>query len=66
MMEVCVEHGAANVTVAHVVERAGVSRRTFYEIFDDREIAFSRRSRRGSHASPRYVLDAYDPDATVG
>jgi AcrR family transcriptional regulator len=29
------ESGAANVTVANVVERAGVSRRTFYELFDD-------------------------------
>ncbi len=29
--------GAANVTVAHVVARSGVSRRTFYELFEDRE-----------------------------
>ena len=31
--QVACERGTANVTVAHVVERAGVSRRTFYEIF---------------------------------
>lgn len=31
------EQGAANVTVAQIVERAGVSRRTFYEIFGDAE-----------------------------
>jgi AcrR family transcriptional regulator len=31
------ELGAANVTVANVVERAGVSRRTFYELFSDCE-----------------------------
>jgi AcrR family transcriptional regulator len=31
------ERGAGNVTVARVVTRAGVSRRTFYEIFDDCE-----------------------------
>ncbi|MGN6371906.1 MAG: TetR family transcriptional regulator [Solirubrobacteraceae bacterium] len=31
------EHGAGNVTVAHIVERAGVSRRTFYELFRDGE-----------------------------
>jgi AcrR family transcriptional regulator/DNA-binding MarR family transcriptional regulator len=37
MIEVCAERGAAGVAVAHVVERAGVSRRTFYEIFDDGE-----------------------------
>ncbi len=37
MTEVTVEQAASNVTVAHVVERAGVSRRTFYEIFRDGE-----------------------------
>ena len=31
MVEVSAERGAGNVTVAHIVERAGVSRRTFYE-----------------------------------
>jgi AcrR family transcriptional regulator/DNA-binding MarR family transcriptional regulator len=40
MAEVCAEHGAGNVTVAHVVERAGVSRRTFYELFRDSEDCF--------------------------
>ncbi len=35
--EVVCERGAANVSVAHVVERSGVSRRTFYEQFSDRE-----------------------------
>ncbi|MFZ1154004.1 MAG: TetR family transcriptional regulator [Solirubrobacteraceae bacterium] len=34
------ERGAANVSVAHVVGRSGVSRRTFYEIFEDREDCF--------------------------
>ncbi len=34
------ERGAGKVSVAHVVERSGVSRRTFYEIFDDRESCF--------------------------
>ena len=34
------ERGAANVSVAHVVGRSGVSRRTFYEIFDDCEDCF--------------------------
>jgi AcrR family transcriptional regulator len=37
MAEVAAERGAANVTVAHVVARAGISRRTFYELFEDRE-----------------------------
>jgi AcrR family transcriptional regulator len=37
MVEVAAERGAGNVTVAHVVARSGVSRRTFYEHFEDRE-----------------------------
>jgi len=40
MIEACREHGAGAVTVAHVVSRAGVSRRTFYELFPDREACF--------------------------
>lgn len=34
------ERGTGNVTVAHVVARSGVSRRTFYELFEDREDCF--------------------------
>src|ERR1039457_4973608 len=34
------ERGAAGVTVADVVARSGVSRRTFYELFKDREDCF--------------------------
>jgi AcrR family transcriptional regulator len=37
LVEVVNERGAANVTVAHIVGRSGVSRRTFYEMFVDRE-----------------------------
>jgi AcrR family transcriptional regulator len=40
MQEVASERGAGNVTVAHVVARSGVSRRTFYELFEDREACF--------------------------
>jgi AcrR family transcriptional regulator len=40
MFDVATELGAANVSVAHVVERSGVSRRTFYEVFSDREDCF--------------------------
>lgn len=41
MFDVATEQGAANVSVAHVVERSGVSRRTFYETFSDREDCFA-------------------------
>jgi AcrR family transcriptional regulator len=40
LVDVVSEHGAANVTVAHIVARSGVSRRTFYELFEDREDCF--------------------------
>jgi AcrR family transcriptional regulator/DNA-binding MarR family transcriptional regulator len=40
LAQVCAEHGVANVTVGHIVECAGVSRRTFYELFSDREDCF--------------------------
>ena len=40
LVEVAREHGAARVTVAHVVARSGVSRRTFYEMFEDRDACF--------------------------
>ena len=40
MVDVVAERGAANVTVARVVTRSGVSRRTFYELFEDREDCF--------------------------
>ena len=63
MTEVSAEHGAANVTVAHVVERAGVSRRTFYEIFSDREECFLAAFDEGIVRARRYALDAYDPKA---
>jgi AcrR family transcriptional regulator/DNA-binding MarR family transcriptional regulator len=40
MVGVVAERGVSNVTVAHVVARSGVSRRTFYELFGDREECF--------------------------
>lgn len=40
MVEACDERGVGNVTVAHVVARAGTSRRTFYELYGDREECF--------------------------
>ena len=40
MVQEVSERGAANVSVGHVVGRSGVSRRTFYEIFDDLEGCF--------------------------
>ncbi len=59
MVEVCVERGAANVTVAHVVARSGVSRRTFYELFADREQCFLAALDAALESASAYVLPAY-------
>jgi AcrR family transcriptional regulator/DNA-binding MarR family transcriptional regulator len=64
MVEECAERGAGNVTVAHIVARAGVSRRTFYELFDDREDCFIGAFQDGITRAGRYVLDGYDPGAS--
>jgi AcrR family transcriptional regulator len=63
MVEESAERGVVNVTVAHVVNRAGVSRRTFYEIFGDREACFIAAFDDGVALASRYVLDGYDPHA---
>jgi AcrR family transcriptional regulator len=60
MVEVSAEHGAANVTVLHIVERAGVSRRTFYELYSDREDCFIDAVDEALTRASRYVLDNYD------
>ena len=51
MAQVVAERGYPATTVADVVERAGVSRRTFYEQFADKEACF---------------LAAYDVGLTAG
>lgn len=40
MAQIASEQGLAGATVARVVARAGVSRRTYYELFEDREACF--------------------------
>lgn len=60
MVEACAEYGSASVTVAHVVERAGVSRRTFYELYRDREQCFLATFDDGIERASRYVLEDYD------
>jgi AcrR family transcriptional regulator len=60
MVELVAEHGAASVTVAHVVARSGVSRRTFYEVFSDREDCFLAAFDEAIHQLASVVLSAYD------
>lgn len=61
MAEVVSERGATDVAVAHVVERAGVSRRTFYEIFADREDCFLAAFREAIARASRYVSAGCNP-----
>jgi AcrR family transcriptional regulator/DNA-binding MarR family transcriptional regulator len=56
--EAC-ERGAGSVTVAHVVARSGVSRRTFYELFTDRDDCFLAAFEQVLTIASGRVLDAY-------
>jgi AcrR family transcriptional regulator/DNA-binding MarR family transcriptional regulator len=60
MTEVASERGAGNVTVAHVVAYSGVSRRTFYELFEDREACFLAAFDDAARQIEARVLPAYD------
>src|SRR5487761_588252 len=60
MVGVACEQGLAGATVAQVVARAGVSRRTFYELFDDREDCFLAALDEGVARIAERVLPAYE------
>ncbi len=64
MVEVVLERGAGEVSVAHVVARAGVSRRTFYEIFTDREDCFVAALDDALARVAAVVVPAYEREAT--
>jgi AcrR family transcriptional regulator len=59
MVQEVSERGAANVSVGHVVGRSGVSRRTFYEIFEDREDCFLAAFDEALQHSEAVVVPAY-------
>jgi len=59
MALVASERGSANASVAHVVARAGVSRRTFYELFEDREACFLAAFDQAVQRGAEVVLPAY-------
>ena len=58
MARAVAEKGYARATVADVVSRAGVSRKTFYEQFDDKEDCFLAAYRTGSQYVGRDLLSA--------
>lgn len=53
------DRGAGDVTVAEVVQRAGVSRRTFYEAFDDCEHCLLAAFDDGIERAAEHVVSAY-------
>ena len=61
MIDVVSERSRANATVAHVVARSGVSRRTFYEVFEDFEDCFLAALDQTVAQASEYVLGAYNP-----
>jgi AcrR family transcriptional regulator len=63
MVAVASEQGVGYASVSRVVARSGVSRRTFYEQFEDREDCFIAAVDVGVARASRCVLDLYDPGA---
>lgn len=61
MIDVVSERSRASSTVAHVVSRSGVSRRTFYEVFEDFEDCFVAAFDQSIERAREYVLLGYDP-----
>ncbi len=63
MVRASAERGAASVTVADIVERARVSRRTFYDLFEDREDCFLAAFDDALARAERCVREVHDPRA---
>ena len=59
MVEVAAAEGYIGAAVAPVVERAGVSRRTFYELFEGREDCFLAAFEWGVSQARQVVIEAY-------
>lgn len=62
--DVAAGRGASNVSVAHIIERAGVSRRTFYEIFSHREDCLLAAFEDAVSCASERVLPAYQSGKT--
>lgn len=62
MFDVATERGAGDMSVAHVVERSGVSRRTFYEAFNDLEDCFLAAFEEALAFASRRVVPAYNSE----
>ncbi len=62
--DVAAERGAGAVSVAHIVARAGVSRRTFYDLFKDREDCFLAAFDEAVAQAARAAIPAYEGKST--
>jgi AcrR family transcriptional regulator len=62
MFDAATVRGAGSVTVAQVVERSGVSRRTFYEQFEDCEDCLLAAFERALSIASEDVLPAYEAE----
>lgn len=60
--DVVAQRGAGGVTVAHVVECSGVSRRTFYESFSDREDCLLAAFERALKLASDRVISAFESE----
>ena len=63
MIDTIAERGRAGATVAHVVSRSGVSRRTFYEVFEDFEDCFLAALDQSIARASEYVREVFEPEA---
>lgn len=59
LADVARERGVAGATVAHIVARSGVSRRTFYELFEDRDDCFRAAFDQAVEQAARRVTPAF-------
>jgi AcrR family transcriptional regulator/DNA-binding MarR family transcriptional regulator len=62
-VEAIEEHGYARLTVAQVINRAKVSRKTFYDLFEDREDCFLAVFERTLAQVSSRVVEAYEPES---
>jgi AcrR family transcriptional regulator len=58
--EVVRERGVRSVAIAHIVARSGVSRRTFYDLFENREDCLVAAFERAVECATETVLPAYE------
>jgi AcrR family transcriptional regulator len=66
MTELTAEYELARITVAQILKGAGVSRRTFYELFADREACLIAACQDALEQATAYVQSAYESTARSG